>query len=183
METPLPLPAEEALEPAAPVLDQQMLDLYLHKLSMEQHLLKGLAAGLLAAVVGGVAWAAVTVVTGYQIGYMAVAVGFLVGYAIRTMGQGIDKIFGVLGAVLALFGCMLGNFLSTTGFIAQELDMGYLETLLALDYSLLPEIMAETFSPMDALFYGIALYQGYKVSFRQLTQEELVANASAPVAA
>lgn len=61
--------------------------------------------------------------------------------------------------------------------------MGYLEVLQTLDYSFVPELMAETFSPMDLLFYGIALYQGYKMSFRHITQEELIANAAAaPVA-
>jgi hypothetical protein len=33
--------------------------------------------------------------------------------------------------------------------------------------------MAATFSPMDLLFYGIAIYEGYKFSFRQLTDEDM----------
>ena len=74
----------------------------------EQNLLIALLAGIAAAVVGTIVWAAITVTTGYQIGYMAIAVGFIVGYAVR-LGNGIDKIFGVLGAALALGGCVLGN--------------------------------------------------------------------------
>jgi hypothetical protein len=30
-----------------------------------------------------------------------------------------------------------------------------------------------TEDPMDLLFYGIALYEGYKLSFRQIGHEEL----------
>ncbi|MBN2684554.1 MAG: hypothetical protein JXR40_04700 [Pontiellaceae bacterium] len=30
------------------------------------------------------------------------------------------------------------------------------------------EVMKLTFSPMDLLFYGIALYEGYKFSFKTL---------------
>jgi hypothetical protein len=42
-----------------------------------------------------------------------------------------------------------------------------------IDYSLMPEIMAETFSPIDLLFYGLALWFGYKYSFRVFTEEDL----------
>ena len=182
METPLHALAEKvtATETATALpLNQHKLEQYMRRLSMEQNLLLGILAGFLAAVAGAVAWAAVTVLTGYQIGYMAVAIGFAVGYTIRTTGQGLDKAFGVAGAVLALFGCALGNFLSTCGFVAEEFGVGYLEVLQTLDFSAVPALMVETFSPMDVLFYGIALYQGYKMSFRQVTQEELLANAGA----
>ncbi|WP_147294231.1 hypothetical protein [Pontibacter diazotrophicus] len=163
-------------------LDQHKLELYMQRLSMEQNLLKGILSGLLAAVAGALVWAAITVVTGYQIGYMAVAISFAVGYVMRTMGRGIDKVFGVVGALLALLGCVLGNFLGICGFLAEENTLGYLEVLQTLEYSYMPELMVEAFSPMDVVFYGIALYQGYKISFRHVTQEELLANAStAPV--
>ncbi len=39
--------------------------------------------------------------------------------------------------------------------------------------------MVATFSPIDLLFYGIAVYEGYRLSFRELTErdaEELMAN-------
>ena len=35
------------------------------------------------------------------------------------------------------------------------------------------EIMKETFSPIDLLFYGLAIYEGYKLSFRGLADEEI----------
>jgi len=41
------------------------------------------------------------------------------------------------------------------------------------------DIMKETFSPMDLLFYGIAIYEGFKLSFSGLTQEE-VASVTTP---
>jgi hypothetical protein len=33
--------------------------------------------------------------------------------------------------------------------------------------------MKAFFSPMDLVFYAIAVYEGYKLSFRQVTQDEL----------
>jgi hypothetical protein len=35
------------------------------------------------------------------------------------------------------------------------------------------DLMKATFSPIDLLFYGIAVYEGYRFSFRQVTPEEL----------
>jgi hypothetical protein len=42
---------------------------------------------------------------------------------------------------------------------------------------MVPEVMMDAFSPMDLLFYGIAIYEGYKFSFRQITEEELLTPA------
>ncbi|MBS1506976.1 MAG: hypothetical protein JSS79_10030 [Bacteroidetes bacterium] len=143
---------------------------------MEQNLPFAFAGGAVAAVVGGVIWALVTVSSGYQIGWMAVGVGFLVGYSVRFLGKGIDKVFGVIGASLALFGCLLGNFFSIIGFAAKQESMGIFAILTSLDYSLVPDVMIEAFSPMDLLFYGIAIYEGYRFSFRQVTEEEVMEN-------
>lgn len=158
-------------------INPDKLNLYMEKIKLEQNLAMGFLGGLAAAVIGAIVWAVITVVTEYQIGYMAIAIGFLVGFSVRTFGKGINTIFGVIGAVLALIGCLLGNFLSLVGFFADAEGMSYLEILSQIDYALVPEIMIETFNPMDVLFYGIALYEGYKFSFRQITEEEILENA------
>jgi hypothetical protein len=33
--------------------------------------------------------------------------------------------------------------------------------------------MQATFNPMDLLFYGIGVYEGYRFSFRQVSQADL----------
>jgi hypothetical protein len=33
--------------------------------------------------------------------------------------------------------------------------------------------MKNTFSPMDILFYGIAVYEGYRLSFREISDKDL----------
>jgi len=33
--------------------------------------------------------------------------------------------------------------------------------------------MTATFNPMDLLFYGLAVYAGYRFSFRRISAEEL----------
>jgi hypothetical protein len=145
------------------------------RLRGQQSLLAGLAAGGVAALVGAVIWAVVTNVTGYQIGWMAIGVGFVVGYATRIAGKGIDQSFGIVGAVLALLGCVLGNALAVLGIVASQENMSYSELWSRIDLPIVGGLMATTFSPIDLLFYGIAIYEGYKLSFRQVTHDELKA--------
>lgn len=123
--------------------------------------------------IGAILWGAITVTTGFQIGYMAIAIGAGVGLSMRFTGKGIDQTFAITGGVIALLSCLLGNFLSVIGFIANLESLGYLETLYLFDYNQLIPIMGETFSPIDLLFYGIAGYEGYKFSFRTFTEKEL----------
>ena len=156
-----------------PQFDESQLQYAVDQLRDEQNLAMGIGAGVVAALAGAGIWAVVTVVTNFQIGWMAVGVGFLVGIAVRTFGKGIDKAFGIIGAALALLGCGLGNLFAVCGMIAAEQQMGFVEVLSLLSPEMIREVMIATFSPMDLLFYGIAVYEGYKLSFRQLTEDDL----------
>jgi hypothetical protein len=154
-------------------LEPAELALVLERLRSEQHLGKGAVAGAAASALGAAAWAVVTVFTHYQIGWMAVGIGFLVGFAVRTFGKGVDRVFGIVGAALALFGCLAGNLLATCGMLAQQEHLKLLEILTRLDAQVIQELMVATFTPMDLLFYGIAVYEGYTLSIRQLSTGEL----------
>jgi len=119
-------------------------------------------AGLVASFVGAGLWAAITVATGYQIGFMAIGVGFLVGIAVKMAGQGEGVLFGLIGASFALFGCLLGNFFTVISILAGEEGTGFFSMLMNFNYLATPDLMIATFSPMDLLFYGIAVYEGFK---------------------
>jgi antitoxin component YwqK of YwqJK toxin-antitoxin module len=144
------------------------------KLKSHQDFYYAIIGGVLATLASAVIWAAVTVATGMQIGYMAIGVGLAVGYTIQFFGAGIDKKFGYFGAALSLLGCLLGNLLSQVGFIANQESLGYFETLTYLNPALILSIFVESFSPMDLLFYGIATYEGYKFAFRKITAELII---------
>ena len=139
----------------------------------QENLIPAVICGAIVGLIGAILWGIVTVVTDFQIGYMAVAIGAGVGYTIRLVGKGVSQIFGFWGGAIAFVSVVLGNVFSIMGIIANYQDVSLVETMLYMDYSYLPQFMSETFSPIDLLFYGIAIYEGYKFSFRVLTQEEL----------
>jgi hypothetical protein len=117
-----------------------------------------------AAAAGAALWAAITVFTGYQIGWMAVGVGFLVGIAVRKFGNGTTMSFGVMGAVLSLAGCLAGNLLAVVGFFAREQAAPFFATLSGMNPSTAVNVLLQTGSPIDLLFYAIAVYEGFKLS-------------------
>ena len=87
-------------------------------------------------------------------------------------GKGIRPIFGIIGAALALVSCILGDFLSIIGYISQSYDMGYFEVLTSADYGEIFSVMLKNMMSMTAFFYGFALYEGYKYSFRAQKRPE-----------
>lgn len=150
-------------------LDNKTLD----KIRQHQDFSYALIGGTLAALISAVLWAEITIAMERQIGFMAIGIGFIVGYAVRFFGAGVDAKFGYLGAVLSLLGCMVGNLFTQVGFIANQESLSYLEVVSYLDLAITTEIIVDTFQPMDLLFYGIAIYEGYRFAFRKFSEEEV----------
>jgi hypothetical protein len=155
-------------------INADVLQARIDNLKFEQNIGLGIIGGGIGGLIGAVIWAAVTYITEYQIGWLALGVGFLVGLGVRYLGKGIDTIFGVAGGVIALFSVALGNFLTALGYVAKAYEMGFLEVLQQFDYTLTFELMRVTFTAMDVLFYGLAIYAGYRYSFRKISRAQLL---------
>jgi hypothetical protein len=143
----------------------------------EQNFLAALAAGLLAALSSAIAWGLVTFITQLQLGVLALAMGPLVGLSVRRFGRGITTRYGVLGALLTLLGCLLGNWLAALATLARAQALPLIEALspMTQNLSVLPELFWQSFHPIDSLFYLAAAYFAYQLSFRQITALELSA--------
>ena len=163
----------ERFEKGAVDIDQVKFQMVLQEIKDNQNLLFGVIGGSVAAAIGAAVWAVITALTNFQIGWMAVGVGFLVGYAVRICGKGIDKSFGVAGATLSLLGCLAGNLLTVCIAVSRHQHIPFLQILSRLNPEIVVGLLKATFNPMDALFYGIAVYEGYRFSFRRISKEEL----------
>src|SRR2546426_382091 len=100
-------------------------------------------AGCAAMLIGAIAWAAITVATEHQIGWIALGVGALVGWVV-SFGKG-GRVFGLLGALLALMGCVLGNFLSIVALAVTQQKIGVSAALTSLDYAKVAALMWDGF--------------------------------------
>jgi hypothetical protein len=145
----------------------------LKELRDQQNLTKAIVAGVFAALLCAILWAAFAVYTTMVFRGMALLLGAGVGFAIRRAGKGIDTIFGVLGGIFSLIGCIVGNFLIVIGFLAQENDLGYIETLFRFDYSYFGEVMVETFDIRHIIFYILAAGVGFALSKKSITDKDV----------
>ncbi|ASB48079.1 hypothetical protein [Alkalitalea saponilacus] len=143
------------------------------RLKSEQNLAFGIYAGIIAGFLGAVVWGAIAAATGFQIGWLALGIGFGVGFGVRTFGNGIEPVFGAVGAIISLFSVFLGKFFALMAIIAKMQDVNVLDLIFGFDYRLLPQLMSATFSFMDILFYGLALYAGFKYSIRTFNDKDI----------
>lgn len=124
--------------------------------------------GSLVAILAAIVWAALTVATKYQTSWAAIGIGLAVGFSIQFFGAGIDRKFGVLGAILAILACMLGNVLSILGLAAIEEQVAFLDMLSFLSPLVSIYLIINSFEPIDLVFYGLAGFEGYHFAFRKM---------------
>ncbi|UTW62789.1 hypothetical protein KFE98_01130 [bacterium SCSIO 12741] len=163
-----PNPEDAGNAPALEEPPQAMTAELMEQLRKDQNLPMGTLAASFIGLIGALIWSFSTVVSGYQIGFMALAIGAGVGIAMRQFGKGIEPLFGYVGAGISLLSVLSGSFLSIVGIIANEQGISYPETFNLLGFSVLFDIMIESISSIDFLFWAIALYEGYRFSFRLL---------------
>lgn len=145
-------------------IDQYQLNMLTQQRRDNQNLGLGIVGGAIGALIGAGLWALITYFTNFQIGFMAVGVGLLAGFGVRKFGQGIDAKFGIVGAVLALAGCLAGNLFVICYAASHESGLAFFDVLSRITPTLYVELLKETFSPMDLIFYALAVYEGYKFS-------------------
>ncbi len=134
---------------------------------LSSNLVLGIVGGAIAAVVGAVIWAAITVTTNLEIGYAAVGLAFLVGVAVRNLGRGYTQVYGVVGAVCSLLGIVLGKVFTVIWIVADKDQVSVFSLLGQIDWSKLFGVIGDTLGPIDFVFGVIALMLGFKYSIRK----------------
>jgi hypothetical protein len=56
--------------------------------------------------------------------------------------------------------------------VSRQEAIGILDVVSQLNTAVVVELMQLTFSPIDLLFYGLAIYEGYRIAFRPISGEE-----------
>jgi hypothetical protein len=92
----------------------------------EEPISRALIAGAVAALAGGIAWAAVVALTKYEVGYVAWAVGLIVGLAMAKATPSRGPSLAMLATILAGAGLLVGKGMivkySTGPALAQEIQ-------------------------------------------------------------
>jgi hypothetical protein len=151
---------------AQPAPVEMDFDTAIAHLRARQNFALAVPAGLVAALLGAVLWAAFVYITDYELGLIAVAVGALVGFAVREAGQGVDPKFGILGAACAALGWALGSVLTAVAMISKQADASMLDVVHRLGVDGCISATIQTGDALELLFLAIAVYEGWKFAFK-----------------
>jgi hypothetical protein len=130
----------------------------------QQNLVGAAVAGSVVALLCAIGWAMLTFATHRQFGLVAVALGYAVGLTVRSVGHGFEAAFAYLGGFLAFLGCATGNLLTGCAVLAQAEGVGVMQVIGSLDFATVQRVMTAMADPMDLLFYGIAVWEGFRLS-------------------
>lgn len=135
-----------------------------------KHILGGLLAGVVAAVLATALWYAVVSISHYQLGIVAIVVGFLVGQAV-VLGAGRRGSIALVGfsVLLTLLALVASEYLIIANFVGQQLAPG--ETIeLIQPPNFVVEVVMESLKaePLTLAFWAIALFQAFTIPARQL---------------
>jgi hypothetical protein len=95
---------------------------------------------------------------------VALGIGALVGVAVRWAGKGSTPVFGVVGAVMTLIGCILGQALAEIQLAAHASSIGFFQVLSVVNAGELISGVVTGSSPITYFIYAIGIYEGYKLS-------------------
>lgn len=126
-------------------------------------LLYGIPAGIIAAVI----WAILTVITGWEFGFVAIGIGYLVGYAVYYgAGKKGDQKLQFLSAGISLIAIFIGEYLITNHYLYTSLIDQGMNTLYFLKvWPVIKETVYYVIDfPITFLFWTIALYAGYAMA-------------------
>lgn len=105
------------------------------------------------AMLGAAVWAVITIVTGYEIVWIAWGVGFTSGFGMaiaHNLSDGIDDFFGgLIASIMAILGIVAGKFAVYLLIVMSEAEEGFTFGMM--------------FDPLDLLFFGLAVATAYKL--------------------
>ena len=129
-------------------------------------LLFAIAAGLVAALAGGIVWGLIVKISDYEVGFVAWGIGFVAGSAVVLATRGAKgPQLQVIAVVSALLGILLGKYLSFAFGIQEEADaVGVSIGLLSGDmFRLFRENLDVVFSLFDLLWVGFAVFSAWRI--------------------
>ncbi|MFL5319996.1 MAG: hypothetical protein ACJ790_10115 [Myxococcaceae bacterium] len=125
-----------------------------------------IAGGAIGALIGAFVWAAIVVITNFEVGYVAVLVGFLAGQGVKLgAGKGRGQTLQAAAAGLAVFGLVVSKYFIFAHFAVAALagkgiSVGYFSSEVIGYFG---QFFTDQLSPFDLLWVFIAISAAYRV--------------------
>lgn len=121
----------------------------------------GLTAGAGVAVAGGIGWAIIGRMTGWQIGYIAIALGYGVGLTVVKVGRTSHTLGAASAAALALGGALFGHLAWVYTAVSSEVGVPILDVITAAGPV---DVLSNTeiTEPFSWAFFLLAAFAGFR---------------------
>ena len=134
-------------------------------------LVPAILGGLLAAVVGGAIWGGIAILTGYEVGYVALGVGFLCGMGVVMFTGGKKGMpLQMIAVVASVLGIVIGKYMSffesVKDVVAAERGAEAVETISMFSMDMVQffgENITTMASGIDALWIVLAVYTAWSI--------------------
>lgn len=135
-------------------------------------LLPALAGGVLAAIVGGLVWGFIVILTDYEVGFVAWGIGLLAGFlVVRFTGGRKGVPLQAIAIVSSLVGIVLGKYIAYVYFLKEAVreqiseeaadSIGYFDTDVM---SAFREDFSNVFGGYDLLWAGLAIFTAWRLA-------------------
>lgn len=127
--------------------------------------IKGLLMAIIFGLVGAIFWVFTAQVTGYNLQPVIFLIGYMVSQGFVWNGKSELKKWGVVAAIVTTFCIILGKIILMIFSVTQFYGITFFEMVLILNYSQMMKTIVTTFSPLELIFYIIAIKFTYERSF------------------
>jgi hypothetical protein len=147
--------------------------------STRNNLVLPIIGALLAAVVGGIVWAVIAVVTDYEIGIVAWAIGGAAGFLVSFFAKGnVTSVHQIIAVIGSLIGIILGKYF----ILGYYYDYSISGIFNSETFSLFFSNFSVLFSGMDLVFVLLAVATAWQLPAK-LAPKEPVSEKSVESAA
>ena len=120
-----------------------------------------LLVGFIASMGFAAFWALFTNLMNVKWVFLGILGGVVVGVSIRSSCKSRSKTVPYIASIFGLLSCVVGDFLSSVGLIAQHEQLGYFDTLQKINYNYFLEIAFLDFDYFSLGVYFIAVISAY----------------------
>jgi hypothetical protein len=135
-------------------------------------LLPAVAGGVLAALVGGIVWGLIVIVTDYEVGFVAWGIGFLAGFLVVRFAGGRKGVpLQAIAIVSSLVGIVIGKYIAYVYFLKEFVreaigdeaadDISYFDGDVI---SLFRDDLGDVFGGYDLLWAAFAVFTAWRMA-------------------
>ena len=145
------------------------------KLISEEDFAAAVIIGAVATLLAAAAYGITVATWAFSSGFAAAVIGIVIGLSMRFLGRGISTKFSVVATAYTIIGCVLGILFRVVVELAVASATSPFDVLRNQSLSNLAERSVHYFSPVDLVYWFVAVFCAVFLAKRSLSRSERLA--------